>query len=806
MHKPDFYFAKKTTYFLLIFMLFISLKITAQSVMSGYVLDEKSHEPLIGAVLFDSINQTGVTTNEYGYYRFFIQNSTINLRISYIGYQAQNLTFVSTAKDIISTIYLTPSLSLATVTIIGNRDDNVETIQAGKVNVPLERLQNIPSIGGERDLLKALSVLPGVANGAEGTSSLLVRGGGQDQNQFVLDGANVYNTGHLLNFISIFNPDALKKVDFYKGGFPARFGGRLSSVMDVTFREGNKQKFQGNIDVGLINSKLTLEGPIGKTGKTSYLFAARTTYLDLVQFLIGNSPSAVRKNKIQSYTGYTFFDINAKITHEFNDKNKLYISYYEGLDYVRFMNKESFARTFSDFSNATSNRTISTRYYKVLKPTFSMNMGINYSYNGAKFEEYKLSQFDKTDKGVPVYDELNGNGGNFLNDVSAFLKFDYSPNAYHFLRFGLESTVHRYQAHTSDSQNRSYALDSTIFNFKTQISNPILRGYETAAFIEDEISFNKNVSINAGIRLSSFRSDNTTYTNFEPRFALRYSIPNWFTINATAAQTVQYSHALLSNEIGLDKLIWVPSSSNLLPQKANQISLGFAKQLKKWNVDVSVEGYYKYMKNLSQFIFYNDFGGNIYQNWAQNILKNGKGEAYGLEFLINKTEGKFNGMISYTHSWNNRQFDGFNESKAFPFKYDRRNILNIYGSYQLTKGWKIGALWTYNTGFRITVPNGQIVDVPFFEEKKLLYTSVNNAKMPDYHRLDLNAIHEKKLKNGRTRTWSINLYNAYARLNPIYIFVKKGYTEPVTKVVTPDALKGIVLLPFLPSVNYALKF
>lgn len=787
-------------------MLFFSFKTVGQKVISGYVLDEKSHEPLIGAVLFDSMNQTGASTNEYGYFRFFMPASTANLRISYIGYQSQNLTFTSIPKDTISTIFLVPSLSLATITIIGNRDNNIETIQPGKVNIPLERLQNIPSIGGERDLLKALSILPGVANGAEGTSSLLVRGGGQDQNQFVLDGANVYNTGHLLNFISIFNPDALKKVDFYKGGFPARFGGRLSSVMDVTFREGNKQKFQGNVDVGLINSKLTLEGPIGKTSKTSYLFAARTTYLDLVQFLIGSSAAAVRKSKIESYTGYTFFDINAKITHEFNDNNKLYISYYEGLDYIRFVNKQALVRTFSDISNAISNRTISARYYKVLKPTFSMNMGVNHSYNGGKSTEFRLSQFDKTSRDIPIYDEINGTSRNFLNDYAAFLKFDYSPNSCNFVRFGVESTIHNYQVHTSDYENRSYALDSTIFNFKNQINNPILRGYETGVFLEDEINFNPNVSINIGARFSYFHSDDKKYSNFEPRLAMRFTIPNWLTFTTTAAQTVQYSHALLSNEIGFDKLIWVPSSSNLLPQKANQISVGLTKQLKKLQVDISVEGYYKYMKNLSQFIFYNDFGNNIFQNWQQNILKNGKGEAYGLEVLINKSEGKFNGIISYTLSWNNRQFDGFNESKAFPFKYDRRNILNVYGSYQLSKGWKIGVLWTYNTGFRLTVPNGQIVDVPFFEERKLLYTSVNNAKMPDYHRLDLNAIHEKKLKNGYTRTWSINLYNAYARLNPLYIFVKKGFTDPVSKVVTPDALKGIVLLPFLPSINYALKF
>ena len=791
---------------LLLFGYLINLKLDAQTTLSGYVYDSQSREPLIGATIFDSLTQAGTTANEFGYYRLFLKKQNVSLRISYVGYQTHNLALASLTQDTSINILLPPSVSLATLTVVANKDNNIETIQPGKVNIALERLKGIPSVGGEKDILKALSILPGVANGAEGTSSLLVRGGGQDQNQFILDGATVYNTGHLLNFISVFNPDALKKVDFYKGGFPARFGGRLSSVMDVTFREGNKQKFQGNIDVGLINSKLTLEGPMGKTGKTSYLFAIRTTYLDIVQALVGNSPKAVRQSKKETYTGYTFFDINAKLTHEFDDKNKLYISYYEGLDRFRLMQKYSGFRQFTDLKNTISNRLLSVRYYKIISPKFSMNTGINYSRNAGGNKYYDLTQFDYTGARKPIFDEIQNNRSNYLKDYAAFIKFDYSPNAFHFIRFGFESTVHQYQAHLSDNTTRRYTSDSSLFQIKDILINPILRGYENAIFIEDEINFNKNLSINIGLRGSSFYSDKTFYKYLEPRLAMRYTIPNWFTLTATAAQTVQYSHALLSNEVGLEKLIWVPSLKNLKPQTADQVSFGIAKQLKNWHIDISLEGYYKRLKNLSQFVFFADFGDNIYQNWQQNILKNGKGEAYGLEFLINKSEGKFNGLLSYTLSWNNRQFDGFNENKVFPFKYDRRHILNTYASYQLSKKWKMGALWTYNTGFRLTIPNGQLAGVPFFDDKQLLYTQINNGKMPDYHRLDLNFINEKQLKNGRIRTLSINIYNAYSRLNPIFIFVKKGYTNSQTKVVTPDALKGIVLLPIIPSVNYALKF
>jgi hypothetical protein len=792
---------------LLSFFLLVKTITSAQSTISGYVYDAQNREPLIGAIVFDSLSKTGTIANEFGYYRLSLKKQNCVLRVSYVGYAVQNVPFSNLRKDTLLTFFLDPSVSLTTLTVTGNQDNNIETIQAGKVNISLERLQNIPSIGGERDLLKALSVLPGVANGAEGTSSLLVRGGGQDQNLFILDGANTYNTGHLLNFISIFNPDALKKVDFYKGGFPARFGGRLSSVVDVTFRDGNKKHFEGKIDVGLINSKLTLEGPIGKNSKTSYLFAARSTYLDVAQFLIGNSATAVRRGRRESFTGYTFYDINAKISHEFNDKNKIYVSYYEGLDLLRFVQKPQYVREYTDFQNSIVNRALSLKYYKIITPKLSMNAGLNYTINKGVTKNNVLSQYDFTSTNEPINDETDYKAGNFLEDYNAYLRFDYSPNTQHFFRFGAETTLHQYKTNESSLQTRRYIGDSTLFSNQTNLNAPILRGYESAIYVEDDITLTKNWVVNIGLRGSFFRHNKEDLSNIEPRLSMRYTLPHLFTINLTAAQTVQYNHALLTNEIGADKLVWVPSSNNLAPEKANQIAFGVAKQFKNVGIDVSVEGYYKKMKNLSQFFFFDDFSNEIYQNWQQNTLRNGRGEAYGLEFLVNKTEGKFNGLLSYTLSWNNRQFEGLNEGRVFPFKYDRRHIFNTYGTYQLSKKWKVGFLWTYNSGFRITIPNGQLANVPFFNDNKLLYTAINNGKMPDYHRLDLNAIQQKTLKNGRIRTWSFNLYNAYARLNPIYIYVQKEYKNPKTQqVIVPNQIKGSVLLPILPSVNYGLKF
>lgn len=775
-----------------------------QIIISGYIRDFQSEEHLLGAIVYDSISQNGVLSNEYGYYRVKVKKGHVALRISYVGYTPLSILHENIEKDSVLHLSLAPLSDLATFTITANRDNNIEKIQSGKVNIPIERLLNMPSIGGERDIIKSLSVLPGVSNGAEGTSTLLVRGGGQDQNQFVLDGANVYSTGHLLGFISTFNPDALKKVDFYKGGFPARFGGRLSSVVDVTFRDGNKKDIKANFDVGLINAKIAIEGPL-KNNKTTYLLAARTTYLDFFQWLLGNSSKAVRKKKKDSFTGYTFFDLNAKITHEFNDKNKIFLSYYEGLDVLRL--HSFYGVDLQQNSVNLTNRALSFRYFKIIKPNISTNIGVNYTQNGSSLNNYELMLANSYNN-VNRLRETNGRRNNFLKDYTAFWRFDYTPNTHHFLRWGLEYTFHQYQANISSSDlhviDRKIAKrDSLVYVSNTTFINPILRGFEATAYLEDEISFSKNHSLNIGLRTTSFTSSNKTYGNLEPRLAWRLTLENLFTINATYARTVQYSHALSVNDVGLERLVWVPSYSQLKPQKADLMSLGVVKSFAKGNYDISVETFYKKISNLSQFIFI-DIDENIYQNWQRNILKDGKGKAYGFEFMANKKEGRLNGLVSYTLSWNNRQYEGFNNNKVFPFKYDRRHIFNTYASYQLNKKWKIGALWTYNTGFRQTVANGQLKDLPFFDDNKLLFNDVNSFKLPAYHRLDLNAINEKKLKNGHIRTWSINIYNAYARNNPIYLFVKKEYT--FNKQSFPAELRGVVLTSILPTINYGLKF
>lgn len=305
--------------------------IGSQNVITGYVYDSTSKEPLIGAIIFDSLSNIGVVTNEFGLFRIKPKQNS-HLKISYTGYSTIYISEFISAE--VMEIFLSPNSRLSEVIIQADHIP-IEYKLAGVFSLPVDRLKSIPSVGGERDIIKAIAIMPGVSNGGEGTSTLLVRGGGQDQNLFVLDGAPVYNTGHLLNFISVFNPDALKKVDFYKGGMPARFGGRLSSVMDVTFKEGNKVRQSGLIDLGLINSKISFEGPLGKLKKTSYFVAARTTYLNLLFALAGRTPKKVQKYQLADFTGYNFYDLNFKVNHEWNQRQKMYFSYFEGSDQLR---------------------------------------------------------------------------------------------------------------------------------------------------------------------------------------------------------------------------------------------------------------------------------------------------------------------------------------------------------------------------------------------------------------------------------------------------------------------------------------
>ncbi|NJN35620.1 MAG: TonB-dependent receptor [Saprospiraceae bacterium] len=377
------------------------------------------------------------------------------------------------------------------------------------------------------------------------------------------------------------------------------------------------------------------------------------------------------------------------------------------------------------------------------------NFGLNYTLNSGRNTTSDIFLSSNPQGGFSFVDEIKFDRRNFLEDYTAFAKFDFTPNNQHFIRFGIESTVHQYQTNVSDflTTRKNARGDSTFLEEKATLNSPILRGYESAVYIEDDITFTPNLVVNAGLRASHFWDRKINFINLEPRFSLRWTVPNVFTINATAAKMVQYSHALLSNEIGLEKLVWVPSSEKILPQTSWTYTAGLSKRFKKWQTNVSLEAFYKKMENLSQFLFFADFGESVFHNWQQNIITGGRGEAYGLEFMIDKTEGRFNGALSYTLAWNNRTFRRPQQRSSLSFQIrPSPHSQSFLAAINSPKVWKLGALFTFNTGFWLTIPDGQLVEVPFFQNTEFLYTAINNSKMPNFHRLDLNAAHEKRLK------------------------------------------------------------
>lgn len=794
------------TFFLIIFL--FEKPLFAQFFISGYVYDKLTNEPLIGASVFDTISRSGVSSNEFGYYRIKV-NANSTIIISYIGYRDLIYHFDNESRGI-KNLYLEPTIDLHEI-VISDSSGSINVPKPGIINIPIEKLKAIPSVGGEKDILKAVSILPGMSNGSEGSSSLLVRGGGQDQNLFVLDGAPVYNTGHLLNFISIFNPDALKKVDFYKGGFPARYGGRLSSVVDVHFKDGAKNKHGGLFDIGLINSKLLLEGPIGKSQKTSYLFAGRSTYLDFIQSLAGSSVRKVKTFRKNEFNGYTFYDLNFKLNHQWNQRQKIFLSYYEGWDRLRRIENVS---EIDDTKIAVINRSFSLKYFHILNYTTSFNVLANFTQNKGKNYHNIQSENSFNSPGENSRIQFLNSKENTLNDNSLFFQFDKSINNNYFIRAGVHSTFHTYKPNFSRQYVNETLISNDSIKFESDINytSPVLYVPEINAFMEHDFSLFKKIHANVGLRSSTFLSKGTNYSGIEPRVSVESNFGNDIKVFGTYSRTYQYSHALQSNEIGFERLIWVPSGKSLKPQASDLYSLGFSKSLPRSGIDFSMEAYYKNFRGLSQFVFYYDYGDNIYQNWDKNLLKNGIGNSKGIEFLLNKSTGRFTGLLSYTLSKTIRQFEGFNNGKEFPFKYDRRNILNVFGNYQVNKHWKVNFLFNYSTGFKFTPPTGKISNIPFLENGSIfkneyyLYENVNSGKMPDYHRLDLNASHEKIRVDGKLRTWSINIYNVYNRLNPLFIYIKKSNTFGNPPVITPTQVKAISILPIVPSINYSLKF
>ncbi len=766
----------------------LSAAVQAQTVtLSGYVREKGSRESLIGASVSVAGTTTGTATNAYGFYSLRLPaNQAVNVRFSALGYATEEKT-VNLAQSEQQDILLMPNAQeLEEVTVSEQRQTNPPA-QMSVVRLPIAQIKQIPTLLGEKDVIKALQLLPGVQKGTEGSTALYVRGGGPDQNLILLDEAQVYNANHLFGFFSVFNGDAIKNVDFWKGGFPARYGGRLSSVIDLQMKEGGKDRLRGEGGIGLLSSRLTLNGPLQK-GKSSFLVSGRRTYLDVLTM-----PFMSKELK----TGYRFYDLNAKFNVDLGTKDKLYLSGYFGNDAL--INQEYVERSTStiktDSGLGWGNATGTLRWNHL----FNQKLFLNATLAVTDFRFRLFDDFERRPSDGSAVRSTFTEFTSSIRDYTLKADFDYFPTNSHQLKFGALLTNHRFKPRAYISENRAAGTSDS--------ENQLFENKEFALYAEDTYT-NKKVSVNAGLRLNGLAASGRTYLFAEPRLTVGYALPQQWTVKASYARNNQFVHLLTNTGTGLSTDLWVPATDRVPPQQADQVAIGLTKSFPKAGVALTIESYRKWMRGIvaykegATFLSF-DEGARPLQ-WEDNVTT-GRGWSYGTEVLLQKNKGRLTGWIGYTLSWTVHQFDSLNGGKRFYPRYDRRHDFSVVASYKLSPKITLSANWVYATGNALTVPQGfyftQAGLGRTFPERFDYLGSRNSFRAEAYHRLDI-AVQFHKKKRWGERTWEVGLYNAYSRQNPLYYYLTTENSPQGQRTVL--AKRG--LFPVIPSVTYNFKF
>jgi len=783
---------------LLIFLISISLShLWAQKfTISGFVEDAASGEKLINASVFENTTYVGTISNNYGFYSLSLPAGKVKVSVSFVGYTAQTFEI-----DLKSNTTLNVSLQLMgeleEITIEGRRmESKIEQVQMSEMEIPVKTIKNLPVLLGEVDIIKTIQLLPGVQSGTEGSSGLYVRGGGPDQNLILLDGVPVYNVNHLFGFFSVFNADAINSVSLTTGGFPARYGGRLSSVLDIHMKEGNINEFKGEGSVGIISSRLTLEAPIIK-GKSSFIISGRRTYIDvLAQPVLKIMQAAEDIDKFRA--GYYFYDLNGKVNYKFSDKSRLYLSAYLGNDKAYANVADEWNNNYSEdkFKLRWGNITTALRWNYAFSPRLFSNSTITYSrykfLTGLGFE-YKTTN--------PVsHEEYEFEYNSGIDDLAAKIDFDYLPNPSHNIKFGVGNIFHTFNPGVnvlSEDYNDAAGKIDTTFGSKK------IYAQELAAYIEDDFKVGKRLRFNAGLRYSGFSVQDKYYHSLEPRISMRLKLGKNLSLKAAYTQMQQYIHLLTNSSIGLPTDLWLPVTDSIRPQFSEQFAAGIAIALPK-DFDLSIEGFYKDMSNLIEYKEGASFL-DLNSDWEGKV-EIGKGWSYGLEVLLQRKAGKLSGWVGYTLAWSWRQFDNISFGEPFPYKYDSRHDLSIVLTYKFNDRIDMGATWVFSSGTAISLPTAQYISNsnPYDNGYYFLdyYESRNAFRMPSYHRLDLGINFHKKTRWGE-RVWSFGTYNSYNHMNPFFVYSGYDYNADGT---SEKKFKQISLFPIIPSVSYGFKF
>jgi hypothetical protein len=774
--------------FVLLFTFLSPTALLAQKVtLSGYMRDASTGESIVGGTVYIKEAGQDAQTNNYGFYSVSVPPGKYTVAFSFVGYKP-----LLQAIDLTTSFTYTAELQSATQlkevqVTTARKDENVKNTDMGTISLSIERIKALPVLFGEVDVLKTLQLLPGVQSAGEGNSGFYVRGGGPDQNLVLLDEATIYNTGHLFGFFSVFNSDAIKDVTLVKGGAPANYGGRLSSVVDVSMKEGNMKEYHATGGIGLIASRLTLEGPI-KKDKGSFMLAGRRTYIDAI---------ARPFSKRLENTGYYFYDLNLKANYKIGEKDRLYLSGYWGVDKFKFANERGTFKADIPWGNKTA----TFRWNHQFSSKIFANTTLVYNdYNFA-------SNFNQNNFSIKI--------ASGIRDYNAKTDFDYyAPNNHHF-KAGAAYTYHKFIPNQVSGQIDTIQLDP---------NNAFVKyAHETGLYILDDFDAASWLKINVGLRYSWFGQvgpytaytrdfngnniDSTKYSKgqpiksyggWEPRFNTRFVLNDVSSLKTSISRTYQYLHLVSNNGTTLPTDVWVPSTYSVRPQVAWQYSAGYFRNFLNDRLETSVEVYYKEMENQVQ---YKD-------GYVPNSIEDpelsyvfGKGRAYGAEFFINKTQGKFTGWIGYTLAWTNLSFPALNNGKTFPAKYDRRHDLSVVGSYQFNKKWTVSTVFIFGSGNAITLPTAY-----YFIDAQIqqLYSALNAYRLPPYHRLDLSVTYTPQHKKPKKwqGSWTLSIYNVYNRQNPYFLYVDM---EGTVATGVKMSVYQVSILPILPSITYNFK-
>ncbi len=762
--------------------------------ISGYVEDQLSGERIPGVELFFPELERGTVTNSYGYYSYATTSTEIKLLVLHLSYEPLEYNF-ELLSDTTLNVSLSPrSFDLEELEILARPDRAIDKSQMSEHNIEIGQIESLPVIFGEADVQKVLQLLPGVQGGQEGSSGLYVRGGRSDQNLILLDGLPVYNPNHVFGFFSVFPAQALKGVKLLKGGFPARYGGRLSSVVDYTMKEGNLREFKQQVTVGLLASQLLVEGPI-KKDKSSFLLSGRRSFIDLILYPFQSTSD-------ESTMGH-FYDLHFKANYIASSQDRVYLSGYAGRDVLTYRNTTQYNSEISD-NNSTAdlgwgNQLLALRWNRIVgdRTFFNVLAGIT-SYR------YALDYVGNSQAaiGAPVVKSESSWDSRIVDGVIK-MDVEYNSNSRHYLRFGLEGIWHRVEPGRTRVRSEDQDLLSTE-SMQDQIHSGTV-----AAYVEDELFLSRQFRANLGLRTSAYFGEGKSYWSFEPRVNVSLRLSNSLAIKTSGVTVQQYIHLLTRGGAQLPNDLWVPTTGDIRPQRGQQIAVGLAWSDQKAKYEISLESYWRQMQQLLEYRTNANAPSSAVLDWM-NLIEEGSGEATGLELFARKKAGRWTGWIGYTLSQSTRQFENLNRGDPFPDGFDRRHDLSIVSNYRINSQIEFAATWVYGSGYPLWLPIGRYTTIAPYAACSQCnvypwvdFGSLNSSRAPSYHRMDINFHFQKTIRYG-IRTISLGLYNAYGRQNPSYVYAKvseESFDEPL-----PVILTNVSFFRWMPSISYQLKF